>query len=87
VPMIERTRRSSSSAAVLAAEGSENTMVEAHRVWVHLRQITDGHPAGFGEVFALSDAAAYGLNTDEPGSRIDRMRQAAMESVGAVSPA
>src|ERR671910_271897 len=71
------------TAAVLAAEGSENTMVEAHRVWVHLRQITDGHWAGFGEIFTLSDAAAYGLGTDEPGSRIDRMRQAALKSVGA----
>jgi len=70
------------TAAVLAAEGSENTIVEAHRVWVHLRQITDGHWAGFGEIFTLSDAAAYGMNTDEPGSKVDRMRQAAMESVG-----
>jgi hypothetical protein len=75
------------TAAVLAAEGSENTMVEAHRVWVHLRHITDGYWAGFGEVFTLADAAAYGLKTDKPGSRIDRMRQAAMESVGAVSTA
>jgi phenylpyruvate tautomerase PptA (4-oxalocrotonate tautomerase family) len=75
------------TAAVLAAEGSENTMVEAHRVWVHLRQITDGHWAGFGEAFTLADATAYGLTTDEPGSRTDRMRQAAMQSVGAVSTA
>jgi hypothetical protein len=37
---------------------------------------------GFGEIFTLSDAAAYGMNTDEPGSKVDRMRQAAMESVG-----
>jgi len=37
-------------------------MVEAHRLWVNLRQITDGHWAGFGEVFTLADAAAYGLN-------------------------
>jgi phenylpyruvate tautomerase PptA (4-oxalocrotonate tautomerase family) len=71
------------TAAVLAAEGAENSMVEAHRVWVHLRQISDGHWAGFGEVFTLADATAYGLNADEPGSRTDRMRRAAMESVGA----
>jgi phenylpyruvate tautomerase PptA (4-oxalocrotonate tautomerase family) len=69
------------TAAVLAAEGSENTMVEAHRVWVHLRQIANGHWAGFGEVFTLADAAAYGLKADEPGSKTDRMRRAAMESV------
>jgi phenylpyruvate tautomerase PptA (4-oxalocrotonate tautomerase family) len=89
-PLAERGREKlvkRVTAAVLAAEGSENTMVEAHRVWVHLRQITDGHGAGFGEVFTLSDAAAYGLNTDEPGSKTDRMRQAAMESVGAVTKA
>ena len=73
------------TAAVLAAEGSENTMVEAHRVWVHLRQITNGHWAGFGEVFTLTDAAVYGMNTDEPDSKTDRMRQAAMQSVGAAS--
>ena len=73
------------TAAVLAAEGSENSMVEAHRVWVHLRQITNGHWAGFGEVFTVADAAAYGLNADEPGSRTDRMRRAAMESVGAIT--
>jgi phenylpyruvate tautomerase PptA (4-oxalocrotonate tautomerase family) len=73
------------TAAVLAAEGSENTMVEAHRVWVHLRDMTDGHWGAFGEIFTLVDATRYGLNRGEPGSRIDRMRQAAMESVGALT--
>ena len=89
-PLAERGREKlvkRVTAAVLAAEGSENTMVEAHRVWVHLRQIADGHWAGFGEVFTLADATAYGLKTDDPGSRTDRMRQAAMQSVGAVSTA
>jgi phenylpyruvate tautomerase PptA (4-oxalocrotonate tautomerase family) len=89
-PLAERGREKlveRVTAAVLAAEGSENNMVEAHRVWVHLRQITNGHWAGFGEVFTLPDAAAYGLNTDEPGSKTDRMRQAAMQSIGAVSTA
>ena len=73
------------TAAVLAAEGSELTMVEAHRVWVHLRQITNGHWGGFGEVITLPDLSALGLNTDEPGSKVDRMRKAALESVGAVT--
>src|SRR5215218_6538150 len=85
-PLAERGREKlvkRVTAAVPAAEGSENTMVEAHRVWVHLKQITNGHWAGFGEVFTLADAAAYGLSTDEPNSKTDRMRQAAMESVGA----
>ena len=89
-PLAERGRErlvKRVTAAVLAAEGSDNTMVEAHRVWVHLRQITNGHWAGFGEVFTLTDAAAYGLKTDEPGSKTDRMRQAAMQSVGADSRA
>ena len=71
--------------AVLTEEGSENTMVEAHRVWVHLRAMPDGHWAGFGEIFTAADASAYGLKSDEPGSKTDRMRQAAMESVGAAS--
>jgi len=71
--------------AVLEAEGSENTMVEAHRVWVHLRDMTDGHWAGFGEIFTVADASAYGLKSDEPGSKTDRMRQAAMDSVGAMT--
>ena len=73
--------------AVLAAEGSQNTMVEAHRVWVQLRQITNGHWAGFGEVVTLPELAAYGLKTDEPDSKTGRMREAAMQSVGAVSAA
>jgi phenylpyruvate tautomerase PptA (4-oxalocrotonate tautomerase family) len=87
-PLAERGREKlvrRVTAAILAAEGSENTMVEAHRVWVHLRQITNGHWAGFGEVVTLRELAAYGLNTDEPGSKVDRMRRAALESVGAVS--
>jgi hypothetical protein len=46
--------------------------------------MTDGHWAGFGEVFTVTDAAAYGLKTDERGSRTERMREAALESVGAV---
>jgi phenylpyruvate tautomerase PptA (4-oxalocrotonate tautomerase family) len=75
------------TAAVLAAEGSEETMVEAHRVWVHLRQITDGHWGAFGEVFTLADAAAYGTQADEPESKTDRMRRAAMQSVRAGSTA
>lgn len=89
-PLAERGRKKlfeRVTAAVLAAEGCENNMVEAHRVWVHLRTITNGHWAGFGEVFTLADAAAYGLKTDEPGSRTDRMREAAMQSVGAVPAA
>jgi hypothetical protein len=49
--------------------------------------MTDGHWGGFGEIFTLTDAAAYGLKTDEPGSKTHRMRQAAMESVGAISTA
>jgi len=75
------------TAAVLAAEGSDNNLVEAHRVWVQLRQIANGHWAAFGEVFTLPDVATYGLKTGEPGSRTDRMRRAAMESVGAVGTA
>jgi len=62
-------------------------MVEAHRVWVHLRQITDGHWAGFGEVVTLRDIAAYSLKTDEPQSKTGRWREAAMQSVGAVETA
>jgi phenylpyruvate tautomerase PptA (4-oxalocrotonate tautomerase family) len=73
------------TAAVLAAEGSENTLVDAHRVWVHLRHLEDGHWGGFGEVFTVNDAAAYGLMTDKPGGRLDRMRQAALESVAGTS--
>jgi len=84
-PLAERGRKTlvkRVTAAVLAAEGSENTMVEAHRVWVHLRHITNGHWAGFGEILTLPELAAYGLNTEEPGSKMDRIRQAAVESVG-----
>ncbi len=73
--------------AVLDAEGTENTMVEAHRVWVHLLAIPDGHWAAFGEVVTMADIAAYCLKLDEPGSKTDRMRDAAMESVGADAPA
>ncbi len=87
-PLAERGREKLGervTAAVLAAEGAENTMVEAHRVWVHLRHITDGHWFGFGEVITMRDLAAYCLETDEPDSKTDRMRQAALESVGAVT--
>ena len=89
-PLAERGRKKlveRVTAAVLAAEGCENTMVEAHRVWVQLRQITNGHWGAFGEVVTVADLAALGLNTDEPGSKVDRMRQAALQSVGAVSVA
>jgi phenylpyruvate tautomerase PptA (4-oxalocrotonate tautomerase family) len=88
-PLAERGRKKlveRITAVVLEAEGSENTMVEAHRVWVHLREMTDGHWAGFGEIFTVADATAYGLKSDEPGSRTSRMREAAMESVGAAAP-
>jgi phenylpyruvate tautomerase PptA (4-oxalocrotonate tautomerase family) len=67
---------------VLAAEGTENTPVEAHRVWVHLRSMPDGHWAGFGEVVTISELSAYGLENDEPGSKTARLRRAALESVG-----
>jgi phenylpyruvate tautomerase PptA (4-oxalocrotonate tautomerase family) len=71
------------TAAVLEAEGSENTKVEAHRVWVHLHEMTDGHWAAFGETLTVTDLAKYGLKTGEPGDRLDRLREAALESVGA----
>lgn len=71
------------TAAVLVAEGSENTMVEAHRVWVHLRAMPHGHWGAFGGTVTVADAAAYGLKSGEPGSRTERMREAALESVGA----
>ena len=89
-PLAERGRQKlfeRVTAAVLAAEGSENTMVEAHRVWVQLKQIDDGHGAAFGEVFTVADAARYALKGDEPDTKTGRMRQAAMESVRAVSTA
>ena len=87
-PLAERGREKlfkRVTAAVLAAEGSENTMVEAHRVWVHLRQPPTATMRAFGEVFTLTELTAYGLKTDEPGSKTGRMRQAALQSVGAIS--
>ena len=69
--------------AVLAAEGTENTMVEAHRVWVHLIAIPDGYAGGFGEGGTIADLVAYSLKLDEPGSRTARWREAALESFGA----
>lgn len=73
--------------AVLDAEGTENTIVEAHRVWVHLRAMPDGHWFAFGEPFTMTDVVAYSLKNDEPGSKTARMREAALESVGAVPTA
>jgi phenylpyruvate tautomerase PptA (4-oxalocrotonate tautomerase family) len=73
--------------AVLAAEGTENNVVEAHRVWVHLRFIKDGHWGAFGGGFVMRDLVRYSLASDEPGSRTERWREAALESVGAVSRA
>jgi phenylpyruvate tautomerase PptA (4-oxalocrotonate tautomerase family) len=73
------------TAAVLAAEGAENTMVEAHRVWVHLRKMTDGHWGAFGEIVTVRDLVVYGFKKDEPESKTARMRDAAMQSVGAMS--
>ena len=70
------------TAAVLAADGSENSMVEAHRVWVHLRAVPDGHWGGFGEVVTLAELGSYGLKHDEPGSKTAKMREAAAESWG-----
>jgi phenylpyruvate tautomerase PptA (4-oxalocrotonate tautomerase family) len=71
--------------AVLAAEGSDSNMVEAHRVWVHLRFIKDGHWGGFGDSFAMRDIIRYSLKSDEPGSKTERMREAALESFGALT--
>lgn len=75
------------TAAVLAAEGSENTTVEAYRIWVHLRSIADGHWAGFGEILTLPVLAAFGLETDEPGSKTRRLREAAVEATHPTRPA
>ncbi|MGH9233399.1 MAG: hypothetical protein ACRD0R_08700 [Acidimicrobiales bacterium] len=66
-PLAEKNRQTlveRVTAAVLAAEGSEFSMTEAHRVWVHLRSITDGHWGGCGEVITLRDLAHYGLGTE-----------------------
>jgi hypothetical protein len=44
-----------------------------------------GHWMAFGEVFTIADIRKYALKTDEPGSKTDRMRKAALETVGATS--
>jgi phenylpyruvate tautomerase PptA (4-oxalocrotonate tautomerase family) len=88
-PLAERSRAKlveRVTSAVLTAEGSPSTLVEAHRVWVQLRSIPNGQWGAFGEVVTLPDLAAYGMNRGEPGGRIDRMRRAALESVGAERP-
>ena len=72
--------------AVLAAEGSDNSAVEAHRVWVHLRFIKDGHWGAFGDLFVMRDIVRYSLKSGEPGSRTEQWREAALESI-AVSTA
>ena len=71
------------TAAVLAAEGTSPSITEAHRVWVHLRFLPDGQWGGFGDVIPMQDTASYSLGRGEPGSKVDRRRQAALESVGA----
>jgi phenylpyruvate tautomerase PptA (4-oxalocrotonate tautomerase family) len=71
--------------AVLAAEGTDNNPVEAHRVWVHLRFIKDGHWGGFGDVFSMREIVQYSLRSGDPGSKTELWREAALESVGAVS--
>jgi phenylpyruvate tautomerase PptA (4-oxalocrotonate tautomerase family) len=71
------------TAAVLAAEGTPDTMVEAHRVWVQLRSVANGHWGGFGEVVTVADLAAYGFGRGGPRTKVGRMREAALESVGA----
>lgn len=85
-PLAEGNRRKlveRATAAVLEAEGTENSTVEAHRVWVHLRHIANGHWGGCGEIVTLLDLAHYGLKTDEPGSKTARLREAALESIKA----
>jgi phenylpyruvate tautomerase PptA (4-oxalocrotonate tautomerase family) len=71
--------------AVLAAEGSDSNTVEAHRVWVQLRFIKDGHWGAFGDAFAMRDIARYSLKSGEPGSKTERWREAALESFGALT--
>lgn len=82
-PLAERNRRTlveRVTEAVLEAEDTEPTMVEAHRVWVHLRLIDEGHWAGFGEVVTLRDLARYGFASATDGDKTSRMRAAALQS-------
>jgi phenylpyruvate tautomerase PptA (4-oxalocrotonate tautomerase family) len=71
------------TSAVLEADGSPDTMVEAHRVWVQIRQITNGQWAGFGDVVTLDQLAMYGLEADEPGTKSHSWREAARASMAA----
>ena len=85
-PLAERNRRKlveRVTAAVLEGEGTENTAVEAHRVWVHLRTIVNGHWGSFGEIVTLPEITKYGLKNDEPESKTARLREAALESIKA----
>jgi phenylpyruvate tautomerase PptA (4-oxalocrotonate tautomerase family) len=61
--------------AVLTAEGTEFTTVEAARVWVHVTQIDDGQWGAFGELVTMPDIVAYGSgggSADSVGARIRR---------------
>jgi len=71
--------------AVLAADASPNNPVEAHRVWVQLRQISDGHWGAFGEIVTVNDLATLGFRSEGPDERIDRLRAAATKSMATSS--
>ena len=85
-PLAGRNRRKlveRVTAAVLDAEGTENTAVEAHRApgpLAHDRQRALG---SFGEIVTLPEITKYGLKNDEPESKTARLREAALESIKA----
>jgi hypothetical protein len=68
--------------AVLAAEGSTNTMVEAHRVWVRLRQIVNGHWGVFGEAVTRIGAGILRVRPGQAGRQEDRPRSPGCTGIG-----
>jgi phenylpyruvate tautomerase PptA (4-oxalocrotonate tautomerase family) len=65
---------------VLRAEGTEPTTTQMRRVWVHIREIADGHWGGFGEIAHMHDIAAYATGESPVDPAKGRRLRAAFEA-------
>jgi phenylpyruvate tautomerase PptA (4-oxalocrotonate tautomerase family) len=65
--------------AVLEVEGSEPTMANFHRVWVHIHIIRRGHWGGYARIISVGTLSALAVGPDEEiGDDIRAMREASI---------
>jgi phenylpyruvate tautomerase PptA (4-oxalocrotonate tautomerase family) len=70
---------------VLDAEGADHSFDNLSRVWVHIREISEGYWGAFGDIAEMNDIATFVMGEPAIGHKTDRATRwrTEFDSIGA----